>query len=154
MRKILNSKIFYFMLGAIIFGSIGVYASALISSSDVTYNNVTAKEALDDLYDKVNTMYTQTEYDQAINTGHTLRIVVAGGGMTSGSDNYRELHISAYLDGKQLNLRNGTFTGSGSLYNSHAGTYGVGRDWNVDTWKSISANVTMDVTVGTDQIVQ
>ena len=56
MQKIFKSRIFYFALGAILFGTIGVYGATLISSSDVTYNGTTAKAAIDDLYTKVNTI--------------------------------------------------------------------------------------------------
>ena len=58
-KKILKSRIFYFVLGAIIFGSLGAYA-ATVASVDISYSNsnsgssaTNVKAALDDLYSKV-----------------------------------------------------------------------------------------------------
>ena len=65
--KIFKSRIFAFILGAIIFGGIGVYAGGLINSSDVNYSpsdnnwNVSnVKDALDNIYSKLN---PECEYD-------------------------------------------------------------------------------------------
>ena len=58
-KKILKSRIFFFILGIVIAGSVGAYAVS-VASSDVTYDNTTSgssattvKEAIDDLYSKV-----------------------------------------------------------------------------------------------------
>ena len=47
-----------FILGAIIFGSIGVVATTQILSQDVTYGNTNVKAALDTLYTKAKPDYT------------------------------------------------------------------------------------------------
>ena len=53
--KILNfikRNIIGFIVGAIVFGSIGVYA-VTVASSDVTYNNTNVQAAINDLYSRV-----------------------------------------------------------------------------------------------------
>lgn len=50
MKNFIRNNIFGFILGALIFGSIGVYAASLYSSSDVTYKNTTVEAALNELY--------------------------------------------------------------------------------------------------------
>lgn len=59
MKRILKSRIFIFVLGLVIAGSVGVYAVS-VASSDVTYDNTnsgseatTVSGAIDDLYAKV-----------------------------------------------------------------------------------------------------
>ncbi len=59
--KIFKSRTFAFILGAIIFGGIGVYAGGLINSSEVNYSpsninwNVSnVKDALDNIYNELN----------------------------------------------------------------------------------------------------
>ena len=51
MKRILESRIFIFVLGFIIATAIGVYA---INASEITYNNTTVAGALTDLYTKAN----------------------------------------------------------------------------------------------------
>ena len=66
MKKILKSRLFFFLLGAIIFGGIGVFASDILASH-ITYDNTTSglkdsnnqdvttvQGAIDVLYDKAN----------------------------------------------------------------------------------------------------
>lgn len=54
MKKILNSRIFIFVLGLVIAGSIGVYATIKIQSSEIGYKEGTVEDALNDLYSKAN----------------------------------------------------------------------------------------------------
>ena len=49
MKKILNSKIFIFLLGFVVASAIGVYA---INANDITYHDSTLDTVLDDLYSK------------------------------------------------------------------------------------------------------
>ena len=56
-KKVLSNKIFIFSLGALIFGSLGVSASTLFPSNNVTYNNTVSglnstnvQGAIDELY--------------------------------------------------------------------------------------------------------
>lgn len=60
MKKILKTPVFTFILGALIFGSIGVFAT--ISASSITYNNTTVDLALDDLYGKASKYKTLSFY--------------------------------------------------------------------------------------------
>ena len=58
MKKIINS-LFMFILGGIIFGGIGIYATSLYNAKDVTYQNESSEiknvnDALNDLYKKMN----------------------------------------------------------------------------------------------------
>ena len=59
LKKILKSRLTFFILGGILFGFVGVGAASLIYSSDVTYDNTssglsstTVQGALDELYEK------------------------------------------------------------------------------------------------------
>ena len=47
------------MIGVIISGTVGVLASTIISSTNVTYQNKTVNNALDELYDNVNLLKTK-----------------------------------------------------------------------------------------------
>lgn len=63
--KFIKSKLFYFLIGVILSGSM-VYAATTISASNITYtdkNNVekTVDVVLDDLYDKANSQKTATQ---------------------------------------------------------------------------------------------
>ncbi|MBE6161425.1 MAG: hypothetical protein E7158_04320 [Firmicutes bacterium] len=55
MKKILKSRIFAFILGALIFSSISVYAAHKYAASDITYKNTTLDQALNTLYTTQNT---------------------------------------------------------------------------------------------------
>ena len=54
MKNIFKSRIFAFILGGIILGSIGVYAGSQILASDISYRDGTVESALNDLYSKAN----------------------------------------------------------------------------------------------------
>lgn len=60
MKKILNSKLFTFILGLVIATTISVFA---ITSSEVTYRDTDVKSALDTLYDKAhNTLINNIDF--------------------------------------------------------------------------------------------
>ena len=92
MKKILKNKIFIFILGGLIFGSIGAYAATYFPSSGVTYNNGTSglastnvQGAIDELY---NTCFP-------ITAGNTIldkeEIVTSGDGLYE--DEYEDRYI-------------------------------------------------------------
>ncbi len=59
MKKILNNSLFAFILGAIIFGSIGVYAASKIYANNISYESdkstkTNVADSLDELYSMVN----------------------------------------------------------------------------------------------------
>lgn len=56
MKKIFKNPILMFIFGAVIFGSIGAFAS--IAASSITYKNTTVEGALDELYDKANNHFS------------------------------------------------------------------------------------------------
>ena len=61
MKKILASRLFTFVLGLVIAGSIGVYAVVKISAEDIEYNEgISVKDKIDDLYIKSNKYDTLT----------------------------------------------------------------------------------------------
>ena len=78
MRKILKSKIFLFILTAIIFTGIGVFAATTVSSHDITYKNTTVEDAIDDLYSKAKPEYsgtttiTPTTAEQVLSTNNKI----------------------------------------------------------------------------------
>jgi len=51
MNKVIKSRIFFFIIGALIFGSVGVLASTILAR-DIAYKNTNVEDALDDLYAK------------------------------------------------------------------------------------------------------
>ena len=55
MKKVLKSRVFAFILGALIFSSISVYAAHKYYASDITYKETTLDNALDTLYTTQNT---------------------------------------------------------------------------------------------------
>ena len=58
MKRFLKSKIFAFILGAIIFGGIGVVATVQFQANEVGYRDTTVDRALDTLYEKANAKET------------------------------------------------------------------------------------------------
>ena len=63
--KIMKSRIFAFVLGALIFSSISVYAARKYYASDIEYKETTLDKALDTLYTKTNTYKNLTEQTTA-----------------------------------------------------------------------------------------
>ena len=54
MKKLLKSRVFLVIVTALVFGSLGVFASSMLASN-VTYGNTTVEGALDTLYTKATT---------------------------------------------------------------------------------------------------
>ena len=78
MKKILKSRIFSFILGAVIFGFIGVVSAYTLLASDTEYHpkdedwevdNVS--DALDYLYENVNLEYGAAQYSVSVGKGNT-----------------------------------------------------------------------------------
>ena len=76
MKRIIKNPIFMFILGAVIFGGIGVVYAYVATASDVSYSpsdtswNVSnVKTALDDLYTKSNTWLDPSYIDMATISG-------------------------------------------------------------------------------------
>ena len=61
MKKVLKSRVFAFILGALIFSSISVYAAHKYAASQVTYKNTTLDQALNTLYTTQNTTVTNLQ---------------------------------------------------------------------------------------------
>ena len=81
MKKILNSKLFLILLTAIIVGSITAYATTQLVASNITYNDTTLDQALDNLYDEVtqplNVNYVIGSHESS-STNHQTRIELSG----------------------------------------------------------------------------
>ena len=102
-KKILKSRIFYFCLGIVIAGSIGVYAVA-VASSEVTYDNTTSgssattvKDAIDDLYTLANHFNTTNidlgaYSDIGISTCSTNEMIATKDGLCA----YRNGHAACF----------------------------------------------------------
>ena len=57
--KIIKNPIFMFILGGIIFFSVGVYAEYIVTADKIEYSaNISVKDKIDDLYTKVKPAYT------------------------------------------------------------------------------------------------
>ena len=80
LKKFLNNKIFIFILGGLVFGTIGVSAATYFNSKDVTYDNKTSG---------LNATNVQTAIDELYNTcfppftigGRPVEIVTTGDGL-------------------------------------------------------------------------
>ena len=95
-KKILNTKPFYFVLGAIIFGSIGVSAATYFPSNDVTYDNsesglksTDVQGAIDELYTACSTPALPPGGDGIL---ESVKIVTSGDGL------YKDEYETEYND--------------------------------------------------------
>ena len=70
MKKVLKSRIFSFILGGLVFGSISAYATTQIFASQVTYENTTVDQALNELYAKSNKEYTSSDVTYSTKQGN------------------------------------------------------------------------------------
>ena len=62
MKKVLNSKLFIFIVTAIVFTGIGAFAATQITAADIEYaTNVSVKDKLDDLYTTQSTTVTNLQ---------------------------------------------------------------------------------------------
>ena len=80
-KKVFNTKPFYFILGALIFGTIGVSAATYFESNAVTYDNTESgltstnvQGAIDELYQKANSSNINSSKlkDLVVTTGSGL----------------------------------------------------------------------------------
>lgn len=78
MKKIFKSRVFAFVLGALLFGSIGVVSAYTILANDIGYtpSNTTwevdnVKDAIDDLYTKANNQKVATQVATLTTQGAT-----------------------------------------------------------------------------------
>ena len=73
--KIIKRNVFGFIVGAVIFGSLGVYAVTVISASNVGYSDnndlgaVNVQDAIDKLYEKTDNQYFDFATAKANTTG-------------------------------------------------------------------------------------
>ena len=82
-----------FILGGIIFGTIGVLAATIVSSTIVTYQDKTVNNALDELYDSVNLLKTKGDAKASqILTGK--KVIVKGTEITGTMANRGNLNWS------------------------------------------------------------
>ena len=93
--KILKSRIFAFVLGLVIAGSIGVYATIKMQADEIGYGDEgkTVADALDDLYS--NLVLTSSMVTEEVYGGHSI----ATGATLTNVDNYK-----AYYGKKTLFL--------------------------------------------------
>ena len=56
-KKVINTKLFYFILGALIFGTIGVSAATYFPSNDVTYDNTASGLSSTDVQGAIDELY-------------------------------------------------------------------------------------------------
>ena len=105
MKKIIKNPIFTFILGAIIFGSIGVLASNILAQ-DVTYGNTNVKLALDVLYTKAkpdyagDTTVTPTTSEQTLLTND--RILKSNITVEAIPSTYKNLSQSTTVEANKL----------------------------------------------------
>lgn len=120
-----NSKVIIaFVVGVVLFGGIAVYATSNIAASQVTYNNETVKQTLDDLTSKMTgncvNGYFICDDDCAGSTGITVADFTPTVFMVSGPSIYwAAIYSARHNQTKILNLSyNGTFAVSYDAFNS------------------------------------
>ena len=69
MKKIFKNSLLTFVIGLIIAGSIGVYASIKIQSSEIGYKDGTVEDAIDDLYTKTPQKFCELKSGAALTVG-------------------------------------------------------------------------------------
>lgn len=111
-RKLRNNSLFTFILGGLMFGSLGVYAVNYLAA-DVTYtkegikvNDV--KEALDDIYNKINIGNATAE---DISNGKTALVQ---GKLVTGTANNSSEYKKIVLLGTYTNNNGGSYAGISS----------------------------------------
>ena len=101
----MKKNILFFIMGAIIFGSIGVFATLSYEASQITYKNTTLDHAIDDLYttqnNAVNTL--QNQLNSEINKPLQIRFAFLSGNsgmmrITPFANNYNYYNVE--LEGK------------------------------------------------------
>ena len=85
MKKVLKSRMFAFLIGAIIFGSIGVYAASEIFASSVTYSNTNSGlqneegNAVDNVQDAIDVLYKKADgFNSVIDTSIGSSVSIGG----------------------------------------------------------------------------
>lgn len=127
MKRIFKSRIFAFILGAVIFGTIGVVATVEILAEDVVYNHGTnVKDALDSIYTTQNTavanLNNQVSTLQTTNTEQATTISELQTQLNE-SDRYDFTNYT-----KNFNISNGTNIKRTASINVNQGTYLVLAD--------------------------
>ena len=124
MKKIMKSRIFIFILTAIMFTSIGVYATTTYKASDGTSMNV--NDALNELYNKEN------------NDSKTY--IISTNTMYFDSSSYTDTHFYIPCSGYEKlesNVTNATY--SSALY------YGVSSDNKETLLKTTNASISLEI---------
>lgn len=168
MKKILNSKIFYFILGSIIFGGIGVAGAYTLLASDTGYtprdinwevNNT--QDAIDDLYDRAtsNLITSMT----SVELQRTNNYIAAGTTYTiTNINSYKYYYvIDTYVGGGCTtpascnNIGNLTFTNATALelgYAYRTGNTRVTGKGYILFPKHNNGNITVTVVSGSDGV--
>jgi len=170
MKKILKSRLFTFILGLVIAGSIGVYA-VNVSSSEVSYDNTnsgseatTVEGAIDDLYSKVENNTSNVcagikQVELGTATSYNIKSLYPGlyDKLTNDNFYYRmggsSTSIPANCDGECFDRSSATYTQPNVTYNQETGilTCGNGSLTGTTMWGGVSnprgsATVTLTTT--------
>lgn len=99
MKKFIIKNILGFMIGGMLFGSIGVYAASKYKAEEVLYDDVTVKNALDELYDKVNSQVKLEEF-----TGYFSLIPTTKDGGCNNNPTSETIETDCYSSKFEVNL--------------------------------------------------
>lgn len=81
-KKVINTKPFYFILGALIFGTIGVSAATYFPSNDVIYDNTESGLTSTNVQGAIDELYDVCKTSTSISIGNqTINIVTSGDGL-------------------------------------------------------------------------
>ena len=84
MKNIFKSRVFFFILGAILFGGIAGVTAYTIAASEIEYNGSSVETALNNLYEKAkpdysgDTTFTPSTSSQTISTNNKKTCVLNG----------------------------------------------------------------------------
>ena len=111
MKKILKSRIFIFLLGVVLAGSIGVYAGTRITADDVEYSEgISVKAKIDDLYTTQSTTVESLNTTiNNLNKQNKIIFITSSWKQSSGWNN-SGLSAGLYTDSNYLTFASNTVT--------------------------------------------
>ena len=101
--KFIKNNLLGFVIGGLIFGSVGVIADTIINSSNVAYKTSTVKGALDELYQLADVKADVTDLKSYFND-NTSPLNIAGKPVKINNTNFENMFITREVTGPDLTV--------------------------------------------------